>query len=115
MESKRQDRAGANNDAAQYEESASVTLELDDGTVLECDVLTLYEAGGKTYIALLPLNDEGVNEDGEVFLYRFIDDEAGEPRLENIESDEEYEIASEGFDSWLDDQEYDEIISEEGE
>ena len=30
-------------------------------------------------------------------------------------SDEEYEIASEGFDSWLDDQEYDEIITEEGE
>jgi uncharacterized protein YrzB (UPF0473 family) len=114
MESKKQDPAGAMNGAGQYEESASVTLELDDGSVLECDVLTVYEADGKTYIALLPLNDEGVNEDGEVFLYRFVD-EGGEPRLENIESDEEYEIASEGFDAWLDDQEYDEIVSEEGE
>ncbi len=114
METKKHGPAEGKNDAGEYEESASVTLELDDGSVLECDVLTVYEAGGKMYIALLPLNSEGVNEDGEVYLYRFID-EGGEPRLENIESDEEYEIASEGFDSWLDDQEYDEIVTEEGE
>ena len=92
--------------------SATVTLALDDGTSQECSVLTIYPAGGKNYIALLPLDENGENEDGEVYIYRF-SEESGEPQLDNIESDEEYELASDGFDEWLDSQEFDEIISKE--
>lgn len=33
--------------------------------------------------------------------------------MTNIESDEEYEIASDAFDEMLDDEEYDELVSEE--
>ena len=94
------------------EGSATVTLNLDDGTVQECAVLTIYPAGDRNYIALLPLDDNGENNTGEVYLYRVTDDQ-GEPKLENIESDEEYEIASDGFDQWLDDQEYDELVFED--
>lgn len=91
------------------EGGATVTLNLDDGTTIECAVLTIYEAAGREYIALLPLNENGENEDGEVYLYRFTQ-ENNEPTLENIEDDDEYEAASDGFDQWLDDQEYNDLV-----
>ncbi len=94
--------------------SATVTLNLDDGQVVECLVLTIYPAAGRNYIALLPLDENGQNEDGEVYLYR-VKDATGEPTLENIEDDDEYDAASDGFEEWLDGQEYDELISYEGE
>ena len=40
-------------------------------------------------------------------------EEGGQPELENIQDDEEYEIASDAFDEFLDTQEYDQIVSEE--
>ena len=46
-----------------------VTLELDEGEV-ECSILTIYEAGGRDYIALMPLDKQG-NETGDVYLYRY--------------------------------------------
>ena len=45
-----------------------------------------------------------------MFLYRY-KEEDGLPSLENIESDDEYEIASDAFDEWLDNMEFDEIVS----
>ena len=94
------------------EEEMTVTLTLDDGSELECVVLTIFEAGDKEYIALLPLDGQEA-EDGEVYLYRYSEDENGTPDLENIVSDEEYEIVADAFDEMLDDQEYDELVSEE--
>ena len=61
-----------NQDAANDEEM-TVTLTLDDGTELECVVLTIFEAADKEYIALLPL-DGNEAEDGEVYLYRYTED-----------------------------------------
>ncbi len=100
--------AGCESDCA-YNGSATVTLNLDDGTVEECAVLTIFPAAGKQYIALLPLDENGMNEDGEVYIYR-ADMSHGDPRLENIESDAEYEAASDAFDEWLDSQEFDDIV-----
>ena len=97
-----------NQDAANDEEM-TVTLTLDDGTDLECVVLTIFEAADKEYIALLPLEAE----DGEVYLYRYTEDADGNPDIQNIESDEEYEIVADAFDEFLDTAEYDEIVSEE--
>ncbi len=54
------------------ESDATVTLTLDDDTTIECAVLTIYPAGGREYIALLPLDENGENQDGEVYLYRFV-------------------------------------------
>lgn len=93
---------------------ATITLTLDNDETIECSILTVFEAAGNDYIALLPLNDKGENEDGEVFIYRF-HEENGIPVLENIESDEEYEAASDGFDEWLDSMEYDELVPAEDE
>ena len=100
-----------NQDAANDEEM-TVILTLDDGTDLECVVLTIFEAADKEYIALLPL-DGNEAEDGEVYLYRYTEDADGNPDIQNIESDEEYEIVADAFDELLDTEEYEEIVSEE--
>lgn len=98
------------------EEEMSVELELDDGTVVNCAVVTVLEVEGKDYIVLLPVNEEGTSEDGEVWFYQLVEDENDpnmEPELVYIESDEEYEKVAEAFDSFLDDMEYEELISDE--
>ena len=95
------------------EEEMTVTLTLDDGSEIECLVLTIFEAGGRDYIALLPT--EGIDaEEGEVYLYRYTEVD-GEPDPQNIEDDEEYEIVADAFDELLDEQEYDEMVGDDEE
>lgn len=89
------------------ENLGTVTLTLDNDKELECEILTIYTAAGRDYIALAP-QDEAL--DDIVYLYRYIDHGEDEPELELIEDDEEYEIASDGFDEWLDNMEFDELI-----
>ena len=91
---------------------ATVTLTLDNGDILECAILTIFNAGENQYIALLPLNENGENETGEVYLYRFKEVD-GNPTLENIEDDDEYEIAADAFDEYMDEQEFMEMDDEE--
>lgn len=90
------------------DETVTVTLTLDNDEVLECAVLTIYSVGEKEYIALLPIDENGENEDGEVFIYSYTEVD-GEPTLDNIEDDDEYEAAADAFDEWLDDQEFEDI------
>ena len=94
------------------EEEMTVTLTLDDDSEIECVVLNIFSAGDREYIALLPM--EGAeSEEGEVYLYRYSEDENGQPNLENIEDDDEYEIVADAFDELLDEQEYDELVGED--
>ncbi len=87
-----------------------VTLDLDDGSSMECQILTIFEADGRDYIALLPVDeDEQPNDEGEVFIYRYSEDADGNPNLENIEDDEEYEIVSDRFDELLDEAEFEDL------
>ncbi|MDO4327777.1 MAG: DUF1292 domain-containing protein [Lachnospiraceae bacterium] len=93
-------------------EETTVTLTLDDDTTLECVVINIFKAGDKEYIALLPMEGPAA-EEGEVYLYRYTEDADGQPNLENIEDDDEFEIVSEAFDEMLDAAEYDEIVGED--
>ena len=98
------------------DEEMTVELELDDGSNVTCSIITILEVGGQEYIVLLPLDEDGNNEDGEVWFYRYSenpDDPNEEPELGFIESDEEYEAVAEAFDEYLDQCEFDEIIDEE--
>lgn len=84
-----------------------VSLDLEEGEV-ECRILTIFEAGDNDYIALIPLDDKGNdNAEGEVYLYRYSENEQGLPEIEFIESEEEYEIAADRFDELLDEELYD--------
>lgn len=93
-------------------ETEVVTLTLDDNEEVECSIITTYEIEDKEYIVLLPLDENGENEDGDVWIYRFVRDTTGgnDHEIINIEDDDEYEIAVDKFDEWLDTQEFHEVI-----
>ena len=91
------------------EECDQITLTLEDGTDLVCDVISVFPVQDKNYIALLPSNDD---PDAEIFLYRFIEN-GEEIELENIEDDEEFEMVSDAFDELLDAAEFEEMVGEE--
>lgn len=56
---------------ASEEQHNTITLTLDDDTEVECAILTIFPVDAQEYIALLPLDENGQNQNGEVYLYRF--------------------------------------------
>ncbi len=98
------------------DEEMTVTLDLEDGTSVTCAIVTILTVQSQDYIVLLPLEEDGENHDGNVWFYRYFENESDpneEPVLEYIEDDEEYEIVADAFDEYLDNVEFDEIIGEE--
>lgn len=81
-----------------------VTLDLDDGSQLECQILTIFDVDNQNYIALVP-----VDNDEEVIFYRYFEDEESNPSLENIDSDDEFDAVSDRFDELLDEEEFDQM------
>ena len=81
-----------------------VTLDLDDGSQLECQILTIFDVDNQNYIALVP-----VDNDDEVIFYRYFGDEEGNPSLENIDHDDEFDAVSDRFDELLDEEEFDQM------
>lgn len=101
--------------SSEPDEEMTVTLELEDDTSVTCSVVTILTVKGQDYIALLPLNDEDENNDGEVWFYRYYEDENDvnkDPELIYIEDDDEYEMVADAFDEFLDSTEFDEIMDD---
>jgi Protein of unknown function (DUF1292). len=95
------------------DEEMTVELDLDDGSHVVCAIVTILECQGKDYIVLLPLDENGENQDGEVWFYRYQEDAKdtnAEPVLEYIEDDGEYEMVADAFDEYLDNAEFDELV-----
>ncbi len=83
----------------------TVTLPLDDGTDLVCDVVMMFTVDDQEYIALLP--PDGYDEEGTVYLYRYFDAEQEEDIVvESIDSDEEWEKVADAYDEILDSEEF---------
>ncbi len=102
--------------AADYDEEMTVTMELEDGETVTCAIITILTVNEKDYIILLPLDEKGENEDGEVWIYGYKEDESdpnAEPELFFIEDEDEYDAVSDAFDEYLDQVEFDELIDEE--
>ena len=93
-------------------EKDTVTLTLDDDTEVECEIVSIFPVGEKEYIALLPIEENDADDD-EVFIYRYTESADGEPDLQNIEDDDEYEAVADAFDELLDSEEFDEINGED--
>ena len=87
----------------------TVTVELDDGTEMECMALTIFDLDNQNYIVLLPLDKDGNPAEEIVYIYKYFEDEEGLPSIENIEDDEEYEAAADRFDELLDEELFDEM------
>ena len=94
-------------------EEMTVDLELDDGSRVPCAVVTILTVANRDYIALLPLDEDGENTEGEVWFYRYSEnpnDPNEEPQLGYIDDDEEYEAVADAFDEFLDTAEFDELV-----
>ncbi|WP_051200492.1 MULTISPECIES: DUF1292 domain-containing protein [unclassified Butyrivibrio] len=99
------------NTKIQNDEQITVDIELDDGRNVTCAVLIVLTVQEKDYIVLLPLDEHGQNNDGNVWFYEFIQKSKDEePQLGYIEDDDEYEAVADAFDEYLDDIEFDELI-----
>lgn len=97
-------------------EEMTVELDLENGGSATCAIVTILTVSGQDYIALLPLNEEGENEEGEVWFYRYKenpDDPNEEPELGYIDNDDEYEAVADAFDEYLDSVEFDELVDKE--
>jgi len=95
------------------DEEMTVSVNLNDGTTVTCAVVTILTVNSKDYIVLLPLDKNGENTDGEVWLYGYRENENDpneEPELIYIHDDEEYEAVSDAFDEYLDNVEFDELL-----
>ena len=101
--------------AADYDEEMTVTMELEDGESVTCAIITILTVNEKDYIILLPLDEKGENEDGEVWIYGYKEDESdpnAEPELFFIEDEDEYDAVSDAFDEYLDQVEFAKLIDE---
>ena len=97
------------NDYLEDDEDLFVTLTLEDDSEVDCQVLTIFEVEDQDYIVLMPTEDlESDDEEGEIYIYRYFEDEEGNPGLDNIETEEEFEMVSEVFDQIVEDGEFDE-------
>lgn len=89
----------------------TVTLLLDNDTTIKCDILTILSVEERRYIALLAPEAEDGNR--MVYLYRYLESPDGEPQIENIVEDEEYEQVADAYDEWLDTIEFEAPDSDE--
>lgn len=74
-----------------------LTMTLDNGEILECTVVCIYDMNERDYIALSPVSGEE-KDSGKVYLYGLELDADGQPELRRIENDSEYEAAGKEFD-----------------
>ncbi len=110
-----QNKKGLPDDATvnEAEGLGQIVLTLEDDSEVTCDIIATYPCtNGNSYIALLPVEEAG-NEDSDFYIYRYTVDDEGEIVLGDIDSDEEFEEASEAFDELLDEMEYDEMFDDE--
>ena len=86
----------------------TVTLELEDGTSLDCDVLTIFELDGQDYVALYPTD----GKPDEVYLYRCEYDGGLDMEISEIEDEDEYNDVAETFDTIMEEHEWNDLMED---
>ena len=89
-------------------EDLVLTLEMEDGTTEDCIVLTIFPMDDKQYIALLPVA-QADDEEADVYLYGYTEDEDGNPILSDIEDDDEFEVVCDRYDEVCDEEDFEEL------
>ncbi|MEE0796804.1 MAG: DUF1292 domain-containing protein [Anaerovoracaceae bacterium] len=82
------------NKTPEVEETDFITLEFDDGTEVECEIMGVFDYDGKEYIALIP---DDQSDDVYIYGYKEVGDDEFE--LVDIEDDEEFKKVVAEFDS----------------
>lgn len=94
------------------DEDLILTLELEDGKQEDCIVLAIFPMDDKQYIALLP-EAQADEEDADIYLYSYSEDEEGNPILGDIEDDDEFEAVCDRFDEICDEEDFGELVPDE--
>ena len=74
------------------DEAEYITLEFDDGTEVEAEIMGIFDVEGKEYIALIPDDDSD-----DVYLYGYKEVSEEEFELIDIEDDAEFDIVVKEF------------------
>ena len=93
----------------EYEDELIMTLDMEDGTSEDCIVLAIFPLDGKQYIALEPVS-QADDEDGDIYLYEYSEDDDGQPVLGDIEDDDVFEAVCDRFDEICDEEDFDELV-----
>jgi len=70
------------------DESNIVILNDEDGNEIRFEFLDLIEYESEEYVVLLPVDDEGENEDGEVVILKLEDSETDEESYVSVDDEE---------------------------
>lgn len=82
----------------EQEVNNKITLDYEDGSSVECEIVGVFEVEGKEYIALF---DE---ESEDIILYRYIEVDCENFELEDI-PEEEFDAVSEVFEAIMEEAE----------
>jgi wyosine [tRNA(Phe)-imidazoG37] synthetase (radical SAM superfamily) len=82
----------------EFEELDTITLEFDDGVVIETEALGVFEVDGKEYIALIP---EDGSDDVYIYGYKEVEDSEDEFEIIDIEEEAEFKKAVEEFEKLM--------------
>lgn len=91
------DKNQINPEVEDLDEEDIITLEFDDDTAVDAEVIGVFELDDKEYIALAPIDG---TDDVYIYGYKDNDDETFE--LLEIEDEEEFNKAVEEFDKLMD-------------
>ncbi|MDY6323616.1 MAG: DUF1292 domain-containing protein [Catonella sp.] len=84
----------------------SISVTMDDGREVMCDVLTIFPVEGKQYIALEPPKE--ISDD--IWLYRFVPVGSEEFNVEGIDDDDEFNSVCDAFSQMVENSELDTIL-----
>lgn len=79
---------------APEEEPEIITLEFDDGAMMNCENMGVFDCGDKDYIALIPL--DGTDD---VYLYRYQEYDDGSYDILDIDDDDEFKKVAAEFEA----------------
>ena len=82
------------NDAFEEDEAEFITLEFEDGTEVEAEIMGIFDVEGKEYIALIPDDDSD-----DVYLYGYKEVNDDEFELIDIEDDAEFDKVVKEFEA----------------
>ena len=91
--------ADKNYDPALEEEAEFITLEFEDGTEVEAEIMGIFEVDGKEYIALIPDDDSD-----DVYIYGYKEVSEEEFELIDIEDDDEFDRVVKVFEELTDEE-----------
>ena len=93
-----------------------IKLTDDEGQEYSFEVLDAVETDDGRYVALMPVFDdpkEMLDDEGDLVIAEVEVDDNGDEYFSDIEDDDEYEIAADAFDEWMDEQDFDDMYGDE--